>query len=97
MNLSSQDSKQSSLHQHCLKYHPFYFWAQAIIWITHHPVAIMALTKMIFIIVRVRIVVQQLWIKLIPDTMESNQNIRKYQFVALGVQNTTGRKTNSSQ
>jgi len=33
----------------------------------------------------------------IPDTMESNQNIRKYQLVALGVRNATGRRTKLSQ
>jgi acetoacetate decarboxylase len=98
MNLSSQDSKQSSLHQHCLKYQPFLFPGTRGN-LNHTPPSGDYGTnkEMIFIIIRVRIVIQQLRIKVIPDTMESNQNILKYQLVALGVRNATGRKTNSSQ
>lgn len=71
---------------------PFYFWAQGIFSITPPSGEYGTNKEMIFIIVRVRIVVQQLCVKVIPDTMESNHNIRKYQFVTFGVRNATRRK-----
>jgi len=61
MNLSSQDNKQSSLHQHCLKYQPLLFLGIRDN-LNHTPPSGDYGTnkEMIFIIIRVRIVIQQL-------------------------------------